>query len=140
MTGQLKRSASLVEIVIAAGLFAVVMLGIASMVISVGRSNAFSNEQAAAMAAAAEKLEELKVLDATTLFTNHNGETFDVTRTVDNKAITLDVNPAANRAKPGLVTIEPIGNGNFVRVRIQVDWLSTNGTGNFELTWGRGKQ
>ena len=49
MTGQLKRSASLVEIVIAAGLFAVVMLGIASMVISVGRSNAFSNEQAAAM-------------------------------------------------------------------------------------------
>lgn len=130
---RIRAASSLLEVVIAASVFAVISLSLAQMSVSVQSGVAFSNEQSAAVAAAAEKIESLKALSFDQVLNRSpNPEAFEVVREINNVAVVLA--PGAGRASPGLVTITPIAD-DVARVVVDIHWAGASGESEYEVVW-----
>ena len=133
-----QRSAALIESVIGLSLLLTILVGTASMIITVQKTNIHANELDIANNAAAEQIEVMKSLTLEELIAAQNNTditSFEAQKVIDGQLRSLKALPG--EAVPGKTSIQAVAGGKLVRVLVTVEWDSSLGPSKYSLLWTR---
>ena len=133
-----QRSAILIETVVALSLLLTILVGTASMIISVQQTNIHANELNIANNAASEQIEIMKSLTLAELIAakaDPNVTAFEAQRVIDGQI--RELKPLPGDTVPGKISIEAVAGGKLIRVHVTVDWQSPLGPRSYSLVWMR---
>jgi hypothetical protein len=133
-----RRSLSLLETIVGMSLLLVALIGTASLITSVQRTNIYSNELDMAVNSASEQIEIIKTLTVVELVAKQNDSTFtnfEVSRVVNGQIRSLT--PVAGATSPGVIKIDGVAGGKMIRVTATVRWKSIVGDSQFQMLWAR---
>lgn len=116
---------SLLEILIAVVLLSLGLLGMFSALLGGQQVDALSREKTHALHAANTQMDEALASTWATL-SSRNNTTFDVTFATAGGTSSLKT--AADRSKPGLVTVSDTAKADLRRVEVSVKWTSRIGS------------
>lgn len=132
------RGAAILESVVGLSLLLTILVGTASMIISVQKTNIHANEINIASNAAAEQIEIMKSLTLTELIAAQNNTditSFEAQRVIDGTLRSLKALPG--ETVPGKTSIQAVAGGKLLRILVTVDWESPLGPSNYSLVWTR---
>lgn len=132
------RGASILESIVGLSLLVTILVGTASMIISVQRTNIHANEINIASNAAAEQIEIMKSLTLEELIAAKNDSnitSFEAQRVIDGTLRSLK--PLDGELVAGKTSIEGVAGGKLIRVLVTIEWESPLGPSKYSLVWTR---
>lgn len=131
---------TLIEVVFAIAILVVVLLGLGQLVVTNQQARDLARQRAVAMAAAGEKIEELKQLPPGTVSSFHGSE-FQVSQSVDGAVRVLrpptELGPdSVVWSQAGKVFVQRVGSSSFLRVLVWVRWKTPAGVGEHKVVFG----